>query len=181
MEIVKVITRAGGGQSYVKNALEYCLDDRRLMTKGYGIDKDDPAVAAMQFRKTAEFWNNHSKNPLIQYMISFSCDTAPTAEKAMHLTEEILSSVVGEHQAVTVAHKDENDVPSFHTHTVAGATNYNDGAMMYSDNRTNYAIAQRAADVTGEPVTLVVSYEQGSDWECPKHFLPEEESGKRDL
>lgn len=48
----------------------------------------------MQFKKTAEFFNNEDKTPLFHYMTSFTSETAPTAEKTMELTEKIFDELL---------------------------------------------------------------------------------------
>ncbi len=175
MEVCKVITRSDGGTAYIRNAMNYCLDDRRVLTKGYGVNQNSPEVAAMQFEKNAEFWNNGDKNPFLQFMISFTEDTAPTADEAMRLNEEIIRPFTEEHLVMSVVHNEKRDSSLFHVHNYVSTTNYNDGSMLYSDNRTNYGIAQRVADVTGKETALSVTYEQGKEWECPEIFTSQDE------
>lgn len=43
---------------------------------------------------------------------------------------------------------------------------------MYGDNSTNYSIAQRMADVTGQPTKLIVRKEDETEWECLRVFVP---------
>ena len=173
MEILKIITRASGGENYVDNATKYLLDDRCVMAQGYGVSTNNADSAAMQFKQTAKFWNNQNKNQFVQAMLSYSSETALTAEAAMALTGEIIEPFTDEHQALSVAHNEERSGSSYHTHTLLATTNYNDGSMLYPDNPTNYALAQRAADVTGQPVTLVVENDKKEEWECPRIFYPQ--------
>ena len=173
MEILKMITRASGRENYVDNAMNYLLDDRSCLRQGYGVSINDPNSAALQFKQTAKFWNNQNKNPFVQAMLSFTPETAPTAETAMALTGEIMQPLTEEHLALSVAHNEERSGSSYHTHTLFGTTNYNNGSMLYPDNPTNYALAQRAADVTGQPVTLVVENDKNEEWKCPRVFYPQ--------
>ncbi len=46
--------------------------------------------------------------------------------------------------------------------------------MLHSDNRTNYGIAQRVADVTGQVTRLNVTYDHGKDWNCQSAFIPKD-------
>lgn len=62
----------------------------------------------------------------------------------------------------------------YHTHTYEGTTNYNDGSRIYSDDKTNCAIAQRTAEVLHKPVKLIVDYGNGKVWEYPKIFVPQD-------
>ena len=64
---------------------------------------------------------------------------------------------------------------TFHVHNYVSTTNYNYGSMLYSDNRTNYGIAQRVANVTGQVTRLTVTYDQGKEWECPEIFTSQDE------
>ena len=173
MEILKIITRASGGENYVDNATNYLLDDRCVMAQGYGVSPNNADSAAMQFKQTARFWNNQNKNQFVQAMLSYSPETAPTAEAAMALTGEIIEPLTEEHQTLSVAHNEERSGSSYHTHTLFATTNYNDGSMLSPDNPTNYALAQRAANVTGQPVTLVVENDSKEEWECPRVFYPQ--------
>ena len=52
--------------------------------------------------------------------------------------------------------------------------------MLHPDNSTNYALAQRVADVTGQAVTLVVENEKKNEWECPKVFMPHIDDDEED-
>ena len=61
------------------------------------------------------------------------------------------------------------------THTCISTTNINGGKMMCPDNKTTYAMAQRVADVTGQPTKLVVENVKKVEWECPKTFYPQNE------
>ena len=150
------------------------LDKVFILKKGYGVDIIDPEVAAMHFHNVDAFWNNEHKNPFIQYMISFYKDTASTPEEAMRLTREIMEPITKEHLALCVVHRDERSDAMYHSHTYVGATNFHNGSMMYSDNKTNYAMAQRTADVTGRSAKLVVDYGKDKQWECKKVFVPAE-------
>ena len=173
MEIFKIITHAPGGENYVDNATDYVLDGREVLALGYGINPNNADSAGMQFKQTARFWDNQDKNPLIHCMISYSTDTAPTAEDAMRLTGEILEPLTDDHLALSVAHNETREGSSYHSHTLISTTNLNDGTMLYADNKSNYALAQRAADVTGQPVALVVMNDRNEEWECPRVFIPQ--------
>ena len=76
-----MILHTHGGYPYIDNGANYAMDGRQVLTKGFGINQYDPAIAAMQFKKTAEFFNNEDKTPLFHYMTSFTAETAPTVEK----------------------------------------------------------------------------------------------------
>lgn len=173
MEILKIITHASGGENYVDNATNYLLDNRCVMAKCYGVSTNSADSAAMQFKQTAKFWNNQNKNQFVQAMLSCSPETAPTTEAAMVLTGEIIQPLTEEHQALSVAHNEARIGSLYHTHTLFGTNHYNDVSMLYPYNPTNYALAQRAANVTGQPVTLVVENDKKEEWECPRIFYPQ--------
>lgn len=173
MEILKVITHSHGGSNYINNGINYLFDERCVMSHGYGINPYDANIAAMQFKQNAKFWNNQNKNPFLHCMISFSQETAPTANDAMRLTDKIIESLTEDHFALSGVHNEKRAGSLHHTHNFISTTNFNDGSMIYADNATNYALAQRTADITGQPVTLVVKTEGGEEWECPQIFTPQ--------
>lgn len=168
-----MITRASGGDNYVDNATNYLLDERSNIKHGYGVTVNNANSAAMQFKQTARFWNNQDKNPLVQAILSFSPETAPTAEAAMKLTDEIIEPLTVEHLTLSVAHDKVRGGSLCHTHNLINTTNYNDGSMLYPDNTTTYSLAQRAANVTGQPVTLIVENDKKEEWKCPYVFYPQ--------
>ena len=63
-----------GGKKYRVGAMKYCIDERCVGRKGYGIDPTDPETAAMQFQKNAlcnrrrlfriGFYSNAPQRPL---------------------------------------------------------------------------------------------------------------------
>lgn len=173
MEVFKVIIHTHGGYPYIDNGVNYPLDGRQSLAKGFGINPYDPKIAAMQFKKTAEFFNNQHKTPLFHYMTSYTPDTAPTPEKALELTEQIFAPLTENHQALIGIHNEDQGDSLNHAHTFMSPTNYNDGSMLYGDNTTNYALAQRMADITGQPTLLVIRKENKQEWECPKVFIPQ--------
>ena len=175
MEIVRIITRASGGDTYIENAAKYVLDDRAVLTKSYGVSKLSADSASMQFKNTARFWNNHEKNPQMHLILSYTNKTAPTAEDAMRLTEEIIQPLTENHLALSCIHNRESEDSSYHSHSLISTTNFNDGTMLYSDNATNKAIAKKMANVTQEPVELYVEYDNGKEWKCPTVFVPDDD------
>lgn len=174
MELLKVITHAQGGFGYIKSGAHYGSNENCVMCRGYGINPYNASFAEIQFKQTALFWNNQNKNPFLHCMISFSTESAHTADEAMRFTDEIIAPLTEEHFALSGAHDDKRTGGSYHTHSFISTTNFNDGSMLYADNSTTYALAQRAADVIGKPVKLVVKNET-KEWECPKVFVPREE------
>ena len=175
MEVFKVIIHTHGGNEYIRNAVSYVIDGRQVLERGYGVNPNDKNVAVMQLRKTAEYFRNQGKSPLFHYVTSYSSETAPTPEKAMELTGEIFSEITASHQALIGIHNEERGGSLHHAHTLVSPTDYRTGKMIYADNSTNYAMAQRMADVTGQPTKLVVRKEDETEWECPIVFTPREE------
>ncbi len=172
MEIFKVIIHTHGGYPYIDSGANYPIDGRQALSKGFGINPYDPIIAAMQFKKAAEFFNNQNKTPLCHYMTSYTAETAPTPEKAMELTEKIFAPLVANHLALIGIHNKERGDSHCHSHTFMSPTNYQDGSMLYANNKQNYELAQRTANITGQPTQLVVRKETGEEWNCPKIFLP---------
>lgn len=175
MEVLKIITRANGGDDYIDNAVDYIFDGRCDKIQGYGISSNDADSAKLQFKKIAEFDGNQDKNPFIHTMLSYTPETAPTTDVAMALTDKILEPYIEDHAALTGSHNKETEGSKCHTHTCISTTNINGGKMMCPDNKTTYAMAQRVADVTGQPTKLVVENVKKVEWECPKTFYPQNE------
>ena len=175
MEILKIITRANGGDDYIDNAVDYIFDGRCDKIQGYGISSNDADSAKLQFKKIAEFDGNQDKNPFIHTMLSYTPETAPTTDVAMALTDKILEPYIEDHAAISCSHPKETEGSKCHTHTCISTTNINGGKMMCPDNKTTYAMAQRVADVTGQPTKLVVENVKKVEWECPKTFYPQNE------
>lgn len=173
MEIFKVILHTHGGYSYIDNGANYPIDGRQVLAKGFGVNPYDSKIAAMQFKKTAEFFNNQNKTPLFHYMTSFTSKTAPTPEEALELTEQIFAPLTAEHQALMCTHNEKRYKSDNHSHTFMSPTNFNNGSMLYGDNKQNYALAQRMADATGKPTKLIVRKENTEEWECSKIFFPQ--------
>lgn len=173
MQIFKVILHTHGGYPYIDSGANYPIDGRQALAKGFGVNPYDAKIAAMQFKKTAEFFNNQYKTPLFHYITSYTPETAPTPEEAMELTQQIFAPLTENHQALMGIHNEEQGNSLNHAHTFMSPTNYNDGSMIYGDNSTNYALAQRMADITGQPTELIVRKENGKEWKCPKIFVPQ--------
>ena len=175
MEVLKIITRANGGDDYIDNAVDYIFDGRCDKIQGYGISSNDADSAKQQFKKIAEFEGNQDKNPFFHAIISYTPETAPTTDVALSLTDKILEPFTEDHAALTGSHNKETEGSLYHTHTCISTTNINGGKIMCPDNKTTYEMAQRVADITGQPTTLVVENVKKVEWECPKTFYPQNE------
>lgn len=173
METFKVILHTNGNDKCLYNVMKYPIDKDQIIAEGFGVNPYDPKAAMVQFKNTAKFWNNQDKTPIFHYMTSFTDKTAPTAEKAMELTKKIFEPLTNNHLALIGTHNKERGESSMHTHTAMSPTNINDGSMLYGDNTTNYALAQRTANITGQPTKLVVMKENRKEWTCPKIFIPQ--------
>ena len=172
MEVFKVIKHTNGDDKCLMNVVNYPIGKDQVLKEGFGIDPNDSKQAFMQFKKVAEFWGNQDKSPCFHYVTSFTSETAPTAKRAMELTKEIFKEITDTHLAETGTHFKDG---GYHNHTVVSPTDINDGSMLYGDNTTNYALAQRMANVTGEPTMLVVrSDDPKPDWPCPIIFRPQD-------
>ena len=171
-----VITNADGGNKYRYTAMRYCLDDRCKAKKAYSIDASNCRIAAMQLRKNAAFWGNKEKNPFVQYVVSYLNETAASVAEAMRFTLAIFEPIIEGHMALTVGHNEDHQTAGFHTHTFVDTTDYTDGTMLYSDNKTNCEIAQRVANVIRKPVKLIIKYHsKDKGWTFPKIFTPQDD------
>ena len=156
IDLIKVITHADGGEAYSKNANDYPTKKHCVGLRGYGVDANDPATAKMQFDSVAKYHGNEGKNEYIQFMMSFLKETAPDAETAMAITDQVLEPLKDEYLILIGAHKLERLNSDYHTHDFIGTTNLETGKMLHPTNNLNYAIAQRMADVIQKPVQLVI-------------------------
>ena len=172
MEVFKVIKHTNGDDKRLMNVVNYPIGKDQVLKEGFGIDPNDSNQAFQQFKSVAEFWGNQDKSPCFHYVTSFTSETAPTAEKAMELTKEIFKEITDTHLTAMGTHCKENDGGKYHSHTVASPTNIYDGSMLYGDYKTNYALAQRVADVTGQPTQLFEYKENGKEKKCPIVFVP---------
>lgn len=172
METLKIILHTYGNEQCLQNVVNYPIGKDQVLCEGFGINPYNSYEAYMQFRKVTEFWGNQDKTPCFHYMASFSKKTAPTAETAMKLTKDIFADITASHLTAMGVHSKEREDSLNHTHTVVNPTNNFDGSMLYSDYKTNYALAQRMADVTGQPTKLIVYTENGEEKQCPMIFVP---------
>ena len=172
METFKVIKHTNGSDRCLRNVINYPIGKDQVLKEGFGVDSENANSALKGFNGVTCFYDNEQKTRVFHYMASFTYKTAPTAEKAMGLTKEIFADITDDHLAAIGVHNKEREGGSYHSHTAVCPTNIHDGSMLYGDNDTNYALAQRMADVTGEPVKLVVRSDKGKDWECPVIFTP---------
>ena len=172
METFKVIKHTTGDDMCLRNVINYPIGKDQVLKEGFGIDANNTSAATTQYEAVTEFFGNENKTRVFHYMAAFTDKTAPTAEKAMELTKEIFADITDDHLAAIGVHNKEREGGSYHSHTAVCPTSIHDGSMLYGDNDTNYALAQRMADVTGEPVKLVVRSDKGEDWECPVIFTP---------
>lgn len=154
--ILKVIWHADGGDEYSTNATKYPSNEDCVGLRGYGVDADDPTTAKMQFDSLAKFHGNDGKNEFIQFMISPLKETAPDAETAMEIADQVLDPLKDEYLILIGAHKKEHQKSDYHTHSYVGTTNLETGKMLHPTNKLNYPMAQRMADIIQKPVELVI-------------------------
>ena len=81
----------------------------------------------------------------------------------MELTDKVFSNITDSHQALIGIHSEKQAKSLNHAHTFVNPTDFNTGKMMYGENSTNYSIAQRMADVTGQPTKLIVCKEDETE------------------
>ena len=172
METFKVIKHTNGSDRCLRNVVNYPIGKDQVLKEGFGVDPENTNSALKGFNGVTCFYDNEQKTRVFHYMASFTYKTAPNAEKAMELTKEIFADITDDHLAAIGVHHKEREGGCYHSHTAVCPTNINDGTMLYGDNKTNYALAQRMANVTGEPVTLVVKSKDGEEWGCPMIFTP---------
>lgn len=155
-DIFKVITNADGGENYIENATKYPAKEDCVGLRGYGVDCNDPNTAKKQFESYAEYCGNEGKNPLIQFMMSFLKETAPDAETAMAITDQVLNPLKEEYPIQIGVHNKDHQKSDYHTHSYLGTTNLETGKMLHPTNKLNYPMAQRMADIIQKPVVLVI-------------------------
>lgn len=172
MEYLKVIKHTNGDDKCLENVVNYPIGRDQFLKEGFGINPDDSYQAFKQFKKVAEFWGNENCTPCFHYVTAFTGETAPTAEKAMELTTAIFKDITDSHLAATGTHFKDREWNQYHNHTVVSPTNINNGSLMYGNNTTNFALAQKMANVTGQPTKLIIRKEDGTEVEVPQVFVP---------
>lgn len=165
MEILVVTTHSEGGKDYLDNLFKYLGDDRMILGKPYGVCSKDPADIADMFWLVAKFFGNADKNLVIHYIISFSRDTAPDEWTAFRIVNEVLQPLIEEHMAFLVVHRETRGNSDYHVHIAVSTTNFKDGSLLRPDNKLNFLIAQRIADVTGEKCAFDPDYNYNEDEE----------------
>lgn len=155
-DIFKVITHADGGDEYSKNATKYPSNEYCVGLRGYGVDCNDPATAKMQFDTMAKYHGNEGKNQYIQFMMSFLKETAPDAETSMEIIDQVLDPLKDEYAILIGNHKKQTLRSDYHGHGFVGTTNLETGKLLYPNNKLNFAMAQRMADIIQKPVELVI-------------------------
>ena len=156
MEIIKVKTYVGCTDDYMDNIVKYPINEDSVAVMGYGVDVKDPENTKRQFKAMAKYYGNNQKNPFIQYIMSFSKETAPDAKTAMAITEKVLNPLIEDHQVEIGIHKKQRDNSYYHSHSYVGTTNINIGKMLYANNMTNFNTAQRLTDITQQEAMLII-------------------------
>ncbi|SHM65290.1 relaxase/mobilization nuclease domain-containing protein [Ruminococcus flavefaciens] len=156
-DILKVITHADGGEEYSKNATEYPSKGEDCVgLRGYGVDPNNPETAKMQFDTVAEYFGNEGKNEYIQFVMSYLKETAPDAETSMEITDQVLDPLKESHLILIGNHKKPREKSNFHGHGFVGTTDMETGKLLYPNNKLNFTMAQRMADIIQKPVELVI-------------------------
>lgn len=156
MEVLKVFTYAGCSEDYCDHIMPYPANEDSVAVRGYGVDYSNPENTKRQFKSIAKNYGNEEKNPFIQYMMSLTKKTAPDAETAMAINEKFIESLKENHQILAGTHKKHTASSEYHNHDYIGTTNIRNGKMLHANNETNFAMAQRLADITQQDVLLVI-------------------------
>ena len=156
MEIIKIKTYTGCTDDYFENIVRYPSNEDSVAVRGYGVDCSDPANAKRQFETMAKYYGNEGKNPFVQYILSFTKETAPDAESAMSITERVIEPMKSNHMLLIGEHEKHRADSYYHSHIYASTTDIKNGKMLHSTNKTNFEIAQRLADTTQQETLLVI-------------------------
>lgn len=170
MEILRMITHTDGGEDYLKNLFNYLCDDRMVIGKAYGVNSKDSSIIADEFLIVAKFFGNANKNLVIHYVVSFSRETAPDEWTAFRIVNEVLQPLIEDHIAFVVVHKETRGDSDCHVHIALSNTNYKDGTMIQPNNKLNFFLAERVADITGKKCAIEPEYNTNADKENKKKF-----------
>ncbi len=170
-----MIKHTHGDDQCLRNVVNYPIGKDQVLKEGFGIDPNNSRNAAEQFKAVGRFFNNTGKTPVFHYVTSFTKETAPTAERAMELTKEIFRPLTNTHLTSMGVHEKQREGSDFHAHTAMSPTNIYDGSMLYGDNTTNCALAQRMANITKQPTQLVIMKEDGTEKVYPVIFVPNDD------
>ena len=172
MEFLSVTTHADGGEKYLHNLFRYLCDDRMILGMPYGVNAKAPKVIEAQFKLVASCFGNRNKNLVIHYMLSLSKEIAPNEWEAMYLLNEVFEPLTADHLVLIVVHKKEHLGSLYHGHVVVSTTNFIDGSFLSHNNKLNFMIAQRVADITGEECRLAVDFKSKKGQVFFKEFKP---------
>ena len=172
MEIFELILHTKGDENCLRNVISYPISGNEILFKGFGVNPYNSEAALLQFQKASNFWNNDGKTPVYHDVLSFTKETAPTAEKAMELTQLIFDPLLVDHMALIGIHQKKRGDSDFHSHTVFSPTNFRNGAMLHADNTTIFPLAQRVADITGQICLLIIKPEDRFKDDYRRKFYP---------
>ena len=156
IDILKVITHADGGAPYSSSVSHYPSNEDSVAVKGYGVVDNDPETAQKQFDTVTKYYGNTGKNQFIHVMMSFLKETAPDAETAMAIADQVIDPLKDEYMMLMGVHRKEHVKSDYHVHDFVGTTNLETGKMLHPTNKVTYPLAQRMADITQKPVELVI-------------------------
>ena len=165
MEILRIFTYTNCSEDYWNHIMTYPSNEDSVAVKGYGIDDSNPENAKRQFKCLAKYYGNERKNPFNQYMISLTRETAPDAKTAMAINEKFLEPLKEDHQVLAGIHKMHTECSDYHLHNYIGTTNIKNGRILYANNGTNFAMAQRLADITQQEVMLEVGGKNNTNYD----------------
>ena len=172
MEIFEVIKHTHADNQCFERVVGYPIKGKEVIAKGFGVTPYDKKAAIMQMRAVAEYWGNTWKTPICHIVLSFTRETAPTAERALELALKIFAPYIPNHQTLVGVHHAVRKSSDYHVHVVYSPTNFRNGAMMRGDNTGMFPIAQSTANLTGQACKYVVKPEDKTKKEYHTVFYP---------
>ena len=148
MELLKIWRHGVSGELYRKKAIEYALDERKVIWQCYGVQTDFPYTIFDQMKIVSDLWGNNGKNPVFHFVISFEKRTVDDPYVAMAYVKRIFEHLLPSHQIVISIHKEDHLGSLYHAHVVMSTTNFLNGDLFQNKRDNFFRIGQNVADLT---------------------------------
>lgn len=135
MEILKIWRHGVSGELYRKKAINYALNERKVIWQCYGVQTDFPYTIFDQMKIVSDLWGNNGKNPVFHFVISFEKRTVNDPYVAMAYVKQIFEHLLLTHQMVISIHKEDHRGSLYHAHVVVSTTNFLNGDLFQKQTR----------------------------------------------
>lgn len=149
MAEVMIIRNTYGGSEYVRNAVNYVLDERAVHKGGFGVNTYNSTDVYNQFMAVKNYYQKEDFNPLVHFVVAFG-KGVDTKEKAVFCTYMIAQYFSSEYQVIYCIHKKDAGNSSYHAHIIVNSVSYRDGYMMETGWYEMNKVCELVSKVTHE-------------------------------